>query len=83
MIIRGQAGSGKSTLYNTIVTKTRKISQYTNSAVVCAPTGGSANKAGDETIQKLQHAVSEDKISKNCLQMTKIDFTNCYEQHYV
>ncbi len=53
MIIRGQAGSGKSTLDNTIVTTIRRMFQHTNSAVVCAPTGGSANQAGGETIHKL------------------------------
>ena len=52
MLIRGQAGSGKSTLNNTIISTIRKMFQHTNSAVVCAPTGGAANEAGGETIHK-------------------------------
>ena len=52
MIIHGQADSVKSTLDNKIVSTIRKMFQHTNTAVLCAPIGGSANEAGGETIHK-------------------------------
>src|SRR5687767_15904966 len=45
----GVAGSGKSTLINTLVTAIRKITRKTNSVYVCGPTGSAAFNAGGET----------------------------------
>ena len=39
MTLCGVAGSGKSTLVNTLVTVIRKITQKTTSVYVCGPTG--------------------------------------------
>ena len=39
MTLCGVAGSGKSTLINTLVTAIRKITKRTNSVYVCGPTG--------------------------------------------
>src|SRR5687767_10487071 len=39
MTLCGVAGSGKSTLINTLVTAIRKITQKNNSVFVCGPTG--------------------------------------------
>ena len=46
MTLCGVAGSGKSTLINTLVTVIRKITQKTNSVYVCGPTGSAAFNAG-------------------------------------
>src|SRR5687768_15769183 len=53
IILSGVAGSGKSTLINTLVTAIRKITQKTNSVYVCGPTGSAAFNAGGETCHHL------------------------------
>ena len=53
MTLCGVAGSGKSTLINTLVTIIRKITQKTNSVYVCGPTGSAAFNAGGETCHRL------------------------------
>ncbi len=83
MIVQVQAGSGKSTLDNTIVTTTIKIFQYTNSAVVFAPTGGSANQSGGATINKFVTCSVHGKFLRNYHQMTKIVYLNCCKQLFV
>ena len=55
MTLCGVAGSGKSTLINTLVTAIRKITQKTNSVYVCGPTGSAAFNAGGETCHRLFH----------------------------
>ena len=49
MTLCGVAGSGKSTLINTIVTAIKKVTQTTNSVYVCSPTGSAAFNVGGET----------------------------------
>ena len=53
MTLCGVAGSGKSTLINTLVTAIRKITQKANSVYVCGPTGSAAFNAGGETCHQL------------------------------
>ena len=53
MTLCGVAGSGKSTLINTLVTTVRKITGKTNSVYVCGPTGLAAFNAGGETCHRL------------------------------
>ena len=53
MTLCGVAGSGKSTLINTLVTTIRKITGKTNSVYVCGPTGSAAFDAGGETFHQL------------------------------
>ena len=53
MTLCGVAGSGKSTLINTLVTAIRKITGKTNSVYVCGPTGSAAFNAGGETCHRL------------------------------
>lgn len=53
MTLSGVAGSGKSTLINTLVTAIRKITGKTNSVYVCGPTGTAAFNAGGETCHRL------------------------------
>lgn len=53
MTLCGLAGSGKSTLINTLVTAIRKISGKTDSVYVCGPTGSAAFNAGGETCHRL------------------------------
>ena len=53
MTLCGVAGSGKSTLVNTLVTAVRKITGKTNSVYVCGPTGSAAFNAGGETCHRL------------------------------
>lgn len=53
MTLFGVAGSGKSTLINTLVTIIRKITQKTNSVYVCGPTGTAAFSAGGVTCHRL------------------------------
>jgi GTPase SAR1 family protein len=53
MTLCGLAGSGKSTLINTLVTAIRKITRKTNSVYVCGPTGSAAFNAGGETCHHL------------------------------
>ena len=55
MTLCGVAGSGKSTLINTLVTAVRKITGKTNSVLVCGPTGSAAFNAGGETCHQLFH----------------------------
>jgi len=53
MTLCGVAGSGKSTLINTLVTVIRKITQKTNSVYVVGPTGAAAYNAGGVTCHRL------------------------------
>ena len=53
MTLCGVAGSGKSTLINTLVTAIRKITRKTNSVHVCGTTGSAAFNAGGETCHRL------------------------------
>ncbi len=53
MTLCGVAGSGKSTLINTLVTAIRKITGKINSVYVCGPTGSAAFNAGGETCHRL------------------------------
>lgn len=53
MTLCGVAGSGKSTLINTLVTVIRKITQKNNSVYICGPTGSAAFNAGGETCHRL------------------------------
>ena len=53
MTLCGVAGSGKSTLVNTLVTIIRKITGKTDSVYVCGPTGSAAFNAGGETCHHL------------------------------
>ena len=53
MTLCGVAGSGKSTLINTLVTAIRKITGKTDSVYVCGPTGSAAFNAGGETCHRL------------------------------
>ena len=55
MTLCGVAGSGKSTLFNTLVTAIRKIIQKTSSVYVCGPTGSAAFNTGGETCHHLFH----------------------------
>jgi hypothetical protein len=64
MTLCGVAGSGKSTLINTLVTEIRKIAQKTNSVYVCGPTGSAAFNAGGETCQWLFHIKGRPQGSK-------------------
>src|SRR5688572_3278655 len=48
MTLCGVAGSGKSTLVNTLVTTIREITGKTNSVYVCGPTESAAFNAGGE-----------------------------------
>ena len=53
MTVSGVAGSGKSTLVQTIVATVRNIFQLNDVVHVCAPTGSAAFSAGGETIHRL------------------------------
>lgn len=53
MTICGVAGSGKSTLINTLVSLIRKITKKADSVYVCGPTGSAAFNAGGETCHQL------------------------------
>jgi hypothetical protein len=53
MTLSGVAGSGKSTLINTLVTAIRKITGKTNSVYVVGPTGSAAFNAGGVTCHRL------------------------------
>src|SRR6187200_3305201 len=53
MTLCGVAGSGKSTLINTLVTAIRKLTGKTDSVYVCGPTGSAAFNAGGETCHRL------------------------------
>ena len=64
MTLCGVAGSGKSTLINTLVTAIRKITQKTNSVYVCGPTGSAAFNAGGETCNRLFGMKSRPQESK-------------------
>ena len=52
MTINDQAGSGKSTLINTIVTILRQMFQFNDIVHVLSPTGGAAYSAGGQTIHE-------------------------------
>ena len=72
LTVSGVAGSGKSTLTNTLVSTVRKMFGYNSSALVFGPTGTSAFNAGGETThrgwglpKKYQSTnVSADKMKK-------------------
>ena len=53
MTLCGVAGSGKSTLINTLVTAIRKITGKTNSVYMYGPTGSAVFNAGGETCHQL------------------------------
>ena len=67
MTVSGVAGSGKSTLIQTIVSTVRNIFQRNDVIHVCAPTGSAAFSAGGETIHRLfrirVNAISENLTS--------------------
>src|SRR5687768_2968326 len=64
MTLCGVAASGKSTLINTLVTVIRKITQKTNSVIVCGPTGSAAFNAGGETCHRLFGIQTKQKNSE-------------------
>ena len=53
MTVSGVAGSGKSTLIQTVVATVRTMFQQNDVVYVCAPTGSAAFSAGGETIHRL------------------------------
>lgn len=70
MTLCGLAGSGKSTLINTLVTAIRKITGKTDSVYVCGPTGAAAFNAGGETCHHLfniQGKLEDSKLSAQAL----------------
>ena len=78
MTLCGVAGSGKSTLINTLVTAIRKITKRTNSVYVCGPTGSAAFNAGGETCHRLfniQGRLNNSELSAQILKtlITKLD----------
>ena len=80
MTLCGVAGSGKSTLINTLVTAIRKITQKTNSVYVCGPTGSAAFNAGGETCHwlfNIQGRINNSKLSPQALKtlMSKLEDT--------
>ena len=80
MTLCGVAGSGKSTLINTLVTAIRKITGKTNSVYVCGPTGTAAFNAGGETCHHLfniQSRLYTSKLSAQALKtlMSKLEDT--------
>ena len=80
MTLCGVAGSGKSTLINTLVTIIRKVTQMTNSVHVCGPTGSAAFNAGGETCHRLfsiQGRLEKSELSAQALKtlITKLDGT--------
>ena len=80
MTLCGVAGSGKSTLINTIVTAFRKITGKTNSVYICGPTGTAAFNAGGETCHRLfniQARLYKSELSAQALKtlMSKLENT--------
>ena len=80
MTLCGVAGSGKSTLVNTLVTAIRKITGKTNSVYVCGPTGSAAFNAGGETCHRLfniQARLHNSELSAHALKtlMSKLENT--------
>src|SRR5687768_17130320 len=80
MTLCGVAGSGKSTLINTLVTVIRKITQRNNSVYVCCPTGSAAFNAGGETCHRLfsiQGKLEKSELSAQALKtlIAKLDST--------
>ena len=78
MTLCGVAGSGKSTLINTLVTAIRLITQKTTSVYVCGPTGSAAFNAGGETCHQLsniQQRIYDSKLSGQSLKtlMSKLE----------
>src|SRR5687768_10498338 len=74
------AGSGKSTLINTLVTIIRKITQRNNSVYVCGPTGLAAFNVGGETWHRLfgiQGKLEKSELSAQALKtlIAKLDST--------
>ena len=70
MTLCGVAGSGKSTLVNTLVTVIRKISHKTNSVYVCGPTGSAAFKASGKSCRGLfniQSKIHSSELSAQAL----------------
>ncbi len=53
MIVAGKAGSGKSTLINTLVSIMRQMFQFNNVIQVAAPTGIASNVIGGKTMHRL------------------------------
>src|SRR5687768_1567307 len=80
MTLCGVAGSGKSTLINSLVTAIRKITQKNNSVYVCGPTGSAAFNAGGETCHQLfgiHRRLENSELSAQALKnlITKLDDT--------
>ena len=80
MTLCGVAGSGKSTLINTLVTAIRKITGKTDSVHVCGPTGSAAFNAGGETCHwlfNIQGQLNNSGLSAQCLKtlMSKLENT--------
>jgi len=80
MTLCGVAGSGKSTIINTLVTAIRKITQKANSVYVCGPTGSAAFNAGGETCHQLfniQARLYNSELSAQALKtlMSKLENT--------
>ena len=53
LTISGIAGSGKSTVINTLATLVREMFNIQDTVVVCAPTGSAAYNAGGETCHRM------------------------------
>src|SRR5687768_9660516 len=80
MTLCGVAGSGKSTLINTLLTAIRTITQKTNSVYVCGPIGPAAFNASGETCHRLfsiQGKLEKSELSVQALKtlIVKLDGT--------
>jgi hypothetical protein len=80
MTLCGVAGSGKSTLFNTLVTVIWKITGKTSSVHVVGPTGSAAFNAGGETCHRLfniQGTPKNSELSSQALRklMSKLENT--------
>ena len=79
MTIAGVAGSGKSTLINTLVTILRNCFQTKNAVKVCGPTGAAAYNAGGVTCHhafKLPFQSTSVNISENHIRELREQFSD-------